>query len=305
MASQRRFFILAESIPASEVPSMMCRVVTDKLLPQQKFAPFPPVGAVDESQYRSTNTIIPDITPPPQTSLNSRDFVQLVKENELKLSLATFFGIDFGRGVEESLTLESAVVKRYSLPNPDIYFDKLMQDSNYAGDVRAMLESSHGRAYLVTGFLTATGTVWKRTSGGTKTTGFTAAVPVSAIAGLPVPGLDPAISPSVSASRVLEREKYVIEEEIFAVAYSEVRYSRSLDRTAPHFTKKLPVVGPPKRAKARHLALGEDSDAEVDVSSDEDEDEDGGDGVTGSTGATILVAEDSLVVDAEGPSVLL
>jgi hypothetical protein len=270
MASPGRFFILSENVPASHIPSFMCRVVADPLLPQQKYAPFPPIHG--NEAYRGTNNIIPSITPPPQISMDCREFLQRVKKMGFLVSLTSFFGIDLESGNQDTLELNSAVIKRYTLSNPESYFEELLQDELYDQALRNLLESSAGgKAFLVTGFITATGAVWKKTTGQSQVTSLVATAPISAIGGVPALGLDPSFSPSRTTEYNKERELRVVEEEIFAVAYSEVRFSRSFDKTAPKFIKKLPVVGPPKRAKARHLAMGIDSDEEIEVSSDEED----------------------------------
>ncbi|KAI9770676.1 MAG: hypothetical protein M1839_003060 [Geoglossum umbratile] len=270
MTSQRRFFILNETIPASETASMMCRVVSDKLFPQHKYAPFPALSS--DEPCHNTNMIVPGITPLPQISFERREFIQRVKEMELSTALASFFGVDLKRGKEDTVELCAAVVKRYSLEQPELYFKKLMENELYARDVRKMLESSSSsKAYLVTGFLTATGAVWKITTGHSRITGFKAAAPTPAFIGLPVPGIAPSMDPSWTTIDTIAREMCVLDEEIFAVAYSEIRFSYTFDKSAPRFAKATPTVGPPKRTKARHLAMGTTSDTVIDVSSDEDD----------------------------------
>jgi hypothetical protein len=54
----------------------------------------------------------------------------------------------------------------------------------------------------------------------------------------------------------------VVQEEIFAVAYNVVGTSYRVDRNAPGYIKKTPIAGGPKRAKAHHPSLGDDSDKE-------------------------------------------
>ncbi len=71
---------------------------------------------------------------------------------------------------------------------------------------------------------------------------------------------------------------HVAEDKIFAVSYSIVKLSYGFNRSPLSVTKTL-VICRPKRAKAHHLAFGNDndSDEEIKVSSDEDEYGDGND----------------------------
>jgi hypothetical protein len=47
---------------------------------------------------------------------------------------------------------------------------------------------------------------------------------------------------------------------MFAIAYCLEKLSYGFNETALKLIKKMPVVGPPKRAKAKHLAMGGESD---------------------------------------------
>lgn len=261
--SGRRFFILDEPCPSSEIQSMMCRVVADKLLPLQKYAP------VEQSITPSSSTIpahspqhiIPEILPAPSLSTNRKIFLNTIKDNQIRASLTSVFGLNLGLSNEQRLALESDEVKRYSLNNPSTYFDALMENEHYARDIVDLLKTTkRGRGYLVTGFLTTRGTTWAQSKAQSQTTGFFASVPVSAIAGVPLPSgiLDPSIEPSTTVSHQQKQSQHIADEVIFAVAYSLVTMSGMFSGR----DKKKVVVGPPKRAKPKHMALGVNDDSE-------------------------------------------
>jgi hypothetical protein len=259
--TQRRFFVLDESCPASEIPNMMCRVVADKLLPLAKFAPIEPLSPSEPRH--NPQDIIASILPPPSLSTNRKDFLEAVHSNKLSASLTSFFGFDFARSTEERLILQTKSVKRYTLNNPEVYFKTLMQNEYYARDIRQLLEDSK-HAYLVVGFLTTTGAIWTQSRGKNSHDSASVTLPISELAGVPMPQLDAKLCPSRTVAMKQSREMRVAQEEIFAIAYCSVKLSYSFDKTAPKLMKKTPVVGPPKRAKAKHLAMGGESDEEID-----------------------------------------
>ncbi|KAF2842360.1 hypothetical protein M501DRAFT_998642 [Patellaria atrata CBS 101060] len=267
--SRRRFFLLDETCPATEIKHMMCRVVVDKYLPLHKFAPFQSLSPSDVSHH--TDDIIPNILPAPSSSTTRKEILEFVREKGISFGLTAFFGLDFARGHDNHTGLESQQVKRYTLNNPEMYFEKLMTNTQYAEDVTKILQN-HGRAYLVIGFLTTTGTVWRLRNDETRTTGFSVTAPLSVLSAVPLPGLlDPSINPSITTGIKHERTMQVVEEEIFAVAYCPVEIDRTFDRSAPRFVKKTAKVGQAKRAKAYHRAFSGESDEEIEVSSDEGE----------------------------------
>jgi hypothetical protein len=94
------------------------------------------------------------------------------------------------------------------------------------------------------------------------------------VLGSPLPGVgDPKIGPSVSISSRQGRHMHVVKEEIFAVAYDEVKTSYILDRSARKL-KKMPVLGRAIRPSGRQLAFRQDSDSS-DSSDSSDDEEDG------------------------------
>lgn len=299
----RRFFILDEAIPATEIESFMCRVVTLKNLPLTKFAPFPPISPGEASH--NTNEIIPSILPTPSLSTSRKEFLKVVHEKEIKIGLTAFFGLDFARNKEESRSLESELVKRYVLSNPEHHFQKLMQNEHYARDILALLDSNKlHHAYLVTGFLTTAGATWKIEASCKKTDGFNVVAPISDLANIPVPGLlDLSVNPRITTTTEQKREMCVAEEEIFAVSYSIVKLSYGFKGSAFSITK-TPVIGRPKRAKAYHLAMGDGSgsDDEIEVSSDDDGYGDSDGDIVKGKGISIQLSNALILLEEEKPS---
>ncbi|MCJ1399148.1 hypothetical protein MMC11_002350 [Xylographa trunciseda] len=278
--SRRRYFLLDETCPASEVQSMMGRVVKDIRLPLNRFAPVEPLDSA--TTRHNTQDILPSILPEPSCSSTRKDVLEAVTERGVNFALTSFFGIDLASSATQKAELESMEVKQYSLKQPFQIFQHLMKDPNYGRDVLALLnESWRGKAFMVVGFLTTSGSVWKLDNRRSLTTALTANVPVSMFAGTPS-ALDPAVSPRQSATNSQSRTMSVAQEEIFAVAYNVVKLRRQFDGKAPRYVKKSAVFGGSRRAKSSEQALGEDSDDEVegDESSSDDASYDFGTGLS-------------------------
>jgi hypothetical protein len=244
-SSHRRYFLLDEPCPASEVPRMMCRVVTDKYLPLFEFAPLDPLTLADKSLKpeppHNASDIIPGIFPKPSKTMNRKDFTSAIRDRSLQAAISTVFGLDVGLEKEQA-KLEAKEVRRYVISNPGQVFKILMTNALYARDVRNLLkETSFGKAYLVVGFLTTSGALWSRTGSHRRKVGGTLTVPPTAVAG--------------ALPRIMGLEQVSPDEEIFAVAYAEVKLKFSLDGAK---IKRKTVLGPAKRAKAGHLAFSRD-----------------------------------------------
>ncbi len=262
--AQSSFFILDQPISATEIKSFMCRVVVSTTSPLTQFAPFSLPGAPSHN----TNDIIPSILPEPSSSTSIKAFRKATRERGVSVKLANLVSFDVTRNDEQSRTLESESVKRYVLPNPEHYFEELMKNENYSRDVRALLEKIRPRhAYLVTGFLTATKSAWKIDGSQNRKTALKATVPVSTVLPAAAAGaVNTGGGLGGSRSSQQSDERSVVEEEIFAVRYSAARLSYKPCASKTLFTSN-PTIGPPKRAKAYHLAFG------LDEEEDEDEEE--------------------------------
>jgi hypothetical protein len=188
------------------------------------------------------------------------------------VKLANLVGFHVIRNEKQSRTLESESVKRYILPNPEHYFEELMKNENYSRDVRTLLEKVRPRhAYLVTGFLTTTKSAWKIDGSQNSKTALNVTVPVSTVLPVAVAGavdIDGSLGGLGSSQQSDERA--VAEEEIFAVSYSVARLSYKPSASKTLFTSN-PTIGPPKRAKAYHLALGNDEEEEEEIDWDSDD----------------------------------
>ncbi|KAH6684469.1 hypothetical protein B0J14DRAFT_13228 [Halenospora varia] len=264
------FFLLDQPISATEIKSFLCRVVVSTSSPLTQFAPFSLPG----TPSHNTDDIIPSILPEPSLSTSIKAFRKAARERGVSVKLANLVGFHVTRNEEQSRTLESESVKRYILPNPEHYFEELMKNENYSRDVRALLEKVRPRhAYLVTGFLTTTKSAWKIDGSQNSTTALNVTVPVSTILPVAVAGavdIDGGLGGSGSSQQSDERA--VAEEEIFAVSYSVARLSYKPSASKTLLTSN-PTIGPPKRAKAYHLALGnneeEEEEEEIDWDSDD------------------------------------
>lgn len=291
--NQRKYFILDETIPATEVDGFMCRVVEAMSQPLARFAPFRPLTPGQPSH--NTDEIIPGILPQPSLSTDRKELIQIFREKGVSAQLSALLGFEITRGLSETRKLESDLVKQYTLPNPERYFEALMQNEHYAQDVRALLESAKShRAYLVTGFLTAVNASWTIETATNTANSLDANAPLSTLINAPVPSmLDFGLQPRVCSGAQQSRELSSEGEDIFAVSYSVVKL-KPQGRPLPGFGIKAPVLGRPKRAKAYHLALGhdEDSDEEIEFESDEENIE------SGDKGATFVSALAEIVVDS-------
>ncbi|KAE8141786.1 hypothetical protein BDV38DRAFT_174169 [Aspergillus pseudotamarii] len=267
--AQRRYFLLDERVPKSEIDSFICRVVETFSLPQTRFAPSP--SRTPGQPSHNTNDIIPDILPEPVLTTNRKDLIQVARKKGIRAQLSILLHIDVTRGSIEKRQLESNIVKQYALPNPEHCFKVLMQNEHYAQDVQELLERTKThRAYLVTGFLTAVGTTWTIESTSSTENGFGVNVPVSIFLSVPAGDvLNFTLQPQICSETLNSRELFSEEEEIFAVSYSVVDLKRH-GCLLPGFGIKTPVLGLQKRAKAYHLALGDSDDSSEEFEFDSD-----------------------------------
>lgn len=241
---------------------MMGRVVAHKLLPLQKYAPF--LHTSSSSEPHNPEDIIPDILPEPSLSTNRSDILTATTDNSVMVALGSLFGINFARNHDAQVQLETKQVKTYALRNPDEFFDRLMENEGYAKDVQKLFAGmKKRRAYFVTGFLTTAGAKWTRTLEQGRTDGFNVAVPVTALAGVPLPPgtVDPSIAPSRTVRGGAGRTMEVEAEEIFAISYNLLKIRYRLGRN--HGGREGTVFkGPQKVARLSELAFGDGEDEE-------------------------------------------
>lgn len=267
--SDRRFFILDERLPVTSIPKLLGRVVADKYLPLQKSAPF-----ASTTTPHNPQDIIPYILPEPSVSTKQKESVATSHEQDLPFTL--IFTANWARSNQATLEMQTDAFKKYAFEDPDEIFDTLMENELYAADVLKFISmNKKNRTYLVTGFMTATGTLWKRTNDQSLSSKFSVKLPISqAVAPFfPLP-IDLIIGPSQKTTVGRTSEMRVDEEQIFAVSYSLVKVKRRFDKNSPRFMKKTPVIGPPMRANMRQLAMGEDEDEDEDEGVEETNAED-------------------------------
>ena len=257
-----RHIILDETIPGDEIDGMIGRVVLDIKSPLRRYAPDKP---------RSPKDIIPSILPAPVMTTNQKHFLQNHISRDFQSGLSTFFGLDLAVSNEERFSLESAILKRYTLEQVKSVFDELMKDVIYRRNVEDLFKNNKvDKAYLVTGFLTTDGGTWIRGSARGGTTGVKFTVPLSAaITGAPS-AYDPHFG--LTSEKKIDRENEYITDttEIFAVAYDVVRLKRTLDRKAPGFlrTRNDIILGSAFIVNGKHLAMGQDEDEIIEEEED-------------------------------------
>ena len=211
----------------------------------------------------NTNDILPFILPSPEVSTSCDQSITVAKERGFSVQFSALLNINLSRTEQEIRRLESELMKKYTLQNPGIYYEQLMQNEHYAQDARDLLASTKaGHAYFITGFITASETTW--TIGKTMGSGgaFDTTVPVGQACGLPDGGL---LGVSFGTNKLINNScshtRHVREEQIFAVSYYTVKLSSRL-KWLSHDASRTPILSGPKKAKAYHLAMGNNNDDE-------------------------------------------
>jgi hypothetical protein len=265
-----RHFVLDEPYPQSQAEKLLGRIVLDIKSPLRAFAPRDHVEGT--SIGRNPQDIIQDILPSPVLSTDRKDFIKNNISGEARTDLTDFFGFNFARTEQEKLTLESKVVKRYSLEQTKDVFETLIKDPSYNSEVRKFFKE-HGvrKAYFVVGFITTEGSVWTRERKREYSAGINTQVPLSAVAMVPVPGIDPSVELSGAKHNTRGQSFSSDEGLIFAVAYDVIKLKKTFDKTAPGYFRDDLTFGPAKYAKARYLAMGEDDDEIIEEEEGEDE----------------------------------
>ncbi|KAF4414698.1 hypothetical protein FACUT_14050 [Fusarium acutatum] len=269
---ERKFFVLRDPLSAPEAASLLGRLVTSIESPLDRFAPYPD----PRRPPHNTNDILPSILPEPEVSNSSDQTITAAKDHGFSVQLSALLNINLSRNSEESIRLESDLVKKYILSSPEIYFEQLMENGDYAKDARDLLsKAKRNRGYLITGFITASGTTWTTENTTGRGGGLDVAVPVGQASGIPDSGLlDISLGANSVTSRTQSHTRHVAGEQIIAISYATVQLSgkpiwpsRKVNYT--------PVITGPKKAKAHHFAMSnKDGDDMEEVEWDSD-DEDG------------------------------
>jgi hypothetical protein len=247
---------------------LLARIVLDIKYPLRAFAPRE--AAEGTSTGRNPQDIIPNLMPTPLLSTNRKDLIQKTVSGEDRTGLADFFGFNIARTNEEKLTLESEIVKRYSLEQTEDVFNRLMKDPLYNSEVRKFLKD-HGvrKAFFVVGFITTEGSVWARERTRGHSAGIKGQIPLSSFTATPIPGLDLSMKLSTLDNNVHEQKFSSKEPLIFAVAYDVVKLKRM---AVPGYFRDDVVLGPAKYAKAKHLTMSPDEDEIIEEEEDLDDD---------------------------------
>lgn len=263
---RKRFFILDRPCSAENVPTMIGRVVADMYEPLNEFAPW----------QQETRKMLEKLLPEPQISTNCQECLEFSRTPGAYAKLSKLFRVDVERQKKDSAKLKSEMIKQYTLENPARHFLSLMENPIYAADVRKLLKEKHSsRAYLVTGFLTTTNTVWEKGQILNDTHSVGVTVPIAEALGVPVPVLDVGVGVSFGDKKTTLSAKSVADEEIFAIAYSMVHLKRAI--MARDFPRTA-VVGGIVWAKPKHRALsGGNNWGNMDLEDDDEDDSEASD----------------------------
>jgi hypothetical protein len=262
MATGRRYFILEEPLPASEIPKLLGRIVVDKLLPMHSYAPVS--SPENEEPLHNPADIIPDLLPAPIIWTNRKDFFTRTSDWKIRVGLADFLGLENSHENKKGISLESGELKCYSLSNTTRQFNRLMKNEQFAQDVRDLFkDSDRSHAYFVVGFLTTKEAMWTEFATKSHRSEFHVTVPVLEVFGSPLSGIgDPQIAPDFRTLQTNGRTMKIEEERIFAVAYDIVKTSYKFGMSTKKFVETMIINAGRARPNDGHLAFSNDSDEE-------------------------------------------
>ncbi|KAH7012218.1 uncharacterized protein B0I36DRAFT_356300 [Microdochium trichocladiopsis] len=131
MSSERRFFFLQDSLPATYIDSLLARVVKSKTSPPDCFAPHSSPGVPPHN----TNDIILSILLEPNTSSQPVNRGVITPQRGINGQLSILCKAELHKYKEQSLSLECDKLRRYTIPNPNLVFQRLMANEHYKTDV--------------------------------------------------------------------------------------------------------------------------------------------------------------------------
>jgi hypothetical protein len=270
MTSRRRYFILEELLPASEIKGLLGRVVVDKLLPMHSYAPFPSPGN-EEAPHNPTDIIL-DLLPEPMVWTDRKEFFTHTSDWKIRAGLADFLGVENIHENKTGISLESEEFKCYSLSNTSRKFNILMKNEQYAQDVRDLfMDSGRSHAYFIVGFLTAKGATWNELTSKSHKTELNVTVPVLESVGSPLAGIgDPKIAPGFKTSLTHGRTMKIEEERIIAVAYDIIKTSYKFGMSTKKFVETVIINAGRAQPSSGHMAFSNDDDDDDDDEEDED-----------------------------------
>ncbi|CEJ91833.1 hypothetical protein VHEMI07521 [[Torrubiella] hemipterigena] len=255
MSHRETFYLLNDTFSATLAPNFLCTVVASKSSPRTVSAPFTPADhpatALSDPSAALAHalpipaTISQQHTPPffatvTSSSLYTLDqFLSAYCSDAPRAQIHKLF--DLPADAPGAATA-SIAVRQYSLDNPQIYFERLIQDSRRAKDVRALLNQCLPRyAYFVTGFITVTDAAAQpNRSPFTETLRF--APPFLQLPHHQSPYFHEHLRARFS------------HEHIFAVSYAVVKLSTSQGSSSKAGSTMPPDFGRPTRANGTHIA---------------------------------------------------
>ncbi|KAI8395938.1 hypothetical protein FOFC_21468 [Fusarium oxysporum] len=161
MAQGQSFFVLHDPITAAEADTFLGRLVVSKTSPLDNFSPI----SLRNKAYRRTDELIPGILLQPETLVSIDWTATAVRKRSITWQLSALLNLNLPSIVDDRLRLESELVKRYILPDPEATFRKLMKNDFYNQEAWKLLrktKSKSNRLYLVTGFITASESTWAK-----------------------------------------------------------------------------------------------------------------------------------------------
>jgi hypothetical protein len=204
-----------------------------------------------------------------------KDFFENVRRSGVQASLSELFRIEFDRSAGNSIRLESELVKRYSLVDPERRFAELLEHPQYAAEVSSLLAKRRSRrGYLVTGFMTTTNSTWSKVTTDNNSLDTNVALDPGLVTSGAPSGLDIGVGANHATSKSKQSEWFSPNEEIFAVSYVGLKLQGSgLLGRGP----KKPVIGDVVLASNGHAALsggGQTHSNGEQIGSDSDSEED-------------------------------
>ncbi|KAH7251105.1 hypothetical protein BKA59DRAFT_124546 [Fusarium tricinctum] len=269
---ERKYFVLRDPLSVTEADSLLGRLVTSTTSPLDRFAPCPD----PRRPPHNTNDILPCILPQPDISTSCDQTITIAKDHGFSVQLSALLNVKLSRNGEETIRLESDLVKKYTLRSPEIDFELLMENEDYAKDARDLLEKTKGnRAYFITGFITASEATWSTEKTTGRGGGFDSTVPTGQACGIPDSGfLNIGFGANRFTSNTQSYTRYIAQEHIFAISYHTVELSSKRVWPSMDVSYSTVLTGP-KKAKAYHLAMGTGDDDDLGEVEWDSDDEDG------------------------------
>lgn len=255
---RRRYFFLDEPLPSSEIPHMLLRIVKSRTSPLT--SPYAPPSALEP-------TLPPIPLPAPLDQSDATLDLRTTRSASAGARLASLLHLHGGSSTGETARVAARALRRYNLPDdPETAFAaRCASCPAYAAAARALLSSKPARrsgrgaagrkGFLVVGFVTAVDAELARGTVAEGGGGADVAVPVAALAGvpLPIPGLDVGVRGGMSARNEAGVRGHVDGEVVLAVAYGAIALRRA--RGGGGEGEREVAVGDQVYAKAKHLGF--------------------------------------------------